>query len=210
MLQQQRWVVATDTVQHTSLQYFLSGSSQKSFLTLTLKRQKSTGHSDTRTMRASQGRKAGDDREEGSTKGMLRGRGGGGRCAEGDEEWHKERCGQPGHLRGRSASEGSTSHPLKPSPETYRPECKSWCASNSSWNFCSALYARMVQSPRREDAKWENTGLRAGETETDTQQRKSRRLDARKPLPPGLCGHTSHQRESSMWPSNSCSHQASL
>ena len=30
------------------------------------------------------------------------------------------------------------------------------------------------------------------------------------PLPPGLCGHTSHQRESSMWPSNSCSHQASL
>ena len=86
-----------------------------------------------------------------------------------------------GHLKGRSASEGSTSHPSKTSPETYRPECKSWCASNSSRKFCSALYARMVQSPWREDAKWENTGLRAGETETDTQQRKSRRLDARKP-----------------------------
>ena len=25
----------------------------------------------------------------------------------------------------------------------------------------------MVQSPRREDAKWENTGLRAGEAETE-------------------------------------------
>ena len=40
----------------------------------------------------------------------------------------------------------------------------------------------MVQSPRREDAKWENTGLRAGEAETDTQQRKSGRLNARKPM----------------------------
>ena len=39
----------------------------------------------------------------------------------------------------------------------------------------------MVQTPWREDAKWENTGLRAGEAETDTQQRKSGRLDARKP-----------------------------
>ena len=39
----------------------------------------------------------------------------------------------------------------------------------------------MVQSPRREDAKWENIGLRAGEAETDTWQRKSGRLDARKP-----------------------------
>ena len=39
----------------------------------------------------------------------------------------------------------------------------------------------MVQSPRREDAKWENTGLRAGEAETDTQQRKSGKLDVRKP-----------------------------
>ena len=54
--------------------------------TLTLKRQKSTGHCDARTMRASQGRKAGDDREEGSTEEMLSGRGGGGRCVEGDEE----------------------------------------------------------------------------------------------------------------------------
>ena len=35
-------------------------------------------------MQASQGRKAGGDGEEGSTEGMLRGRGGGGRCAEGD------------------------------------------------------------------------------------------------------------------------------
>ena len=86
MLQQQRSVVATDTVQHTSLQYFLSGSSQKrNLLTLTLERQKSTGHSDAKTMQASQGRKAGDDRE-GSTKEMLRGRGWGGRCTEGDEE----------------------------------------------------------------------------------------------------------------------------
>ena len=53
-------------------------------LILALKRQKFTGHSDARTMQASQGRKAGDDREEGSTEGMLRGRDGGGRCADGD------------------------------------------------------------------------------------------------------------------------------
>ena len=52
----------------------------------------------------------------------------------------------------------------------------------------------MVQSPRREDAKWENTGLRAGEAETDTQQRQSGRLDAGKPLLPRLCDHTSCQR----------------
>ena len=100
---------------------------------------------------------------------------------------------------GGQASEGSTSH-LKLVSETYRPECKSWYASNSSWSLCSALYARMVQSPRRENAKWENTGLCAGEAEIDTWQRKSGRLDARKPLPPGLCGHASCQRESSMWP----------
>ena len=49
---------------------------KKSFLTVALKRQKSTGHSDGRTMRASPGRKAGGDGEEGSTEGMLRGRGG--------------------------------------------------------------------------------------------------------------------------------------
>ena len=60
-------------------------------LTLALKKQKSTGHSDTRTMHASQRRKAGVDREEGSTEGMLRGRGGGGRCAEGDEGKHRDR-----------------------------------------------------------------------------------------------------------------------
>ena len=36
----------------------------------------------------------------------------------------------------------------------------------------------MVQSPWREDDKWENTGLRAGGAETD---RKSVRLDVGKP-----------------------------
>ena len=76
----------------------------------------------------------------------------------------------------------------------YRPECKSWHVSNTSWNLCSALYARMVQSPRREDTKWDSTGLHAGEKEIDTQQRKSQRMDTRKPLPPGLCGHKSCQR----------------
>ena len=40
----------------------------------------------------------------------------------------------------------------------------------------------MVQSPWREDAKWENTGLCAGEAETDTRQRKSGRLDTKKPI----------------------------
>ena len=39
----------------------------------------------------------------------------------------------------------------------------------------------MVQSPWREDAKWENTGLCAGEAETDTGQRKSGMMGVRKP-----------------------------
>ena len=60
---------------------------------------------------------------------------------------------------------GGISRSLKPFPETHRPECKSWCASNSSWNLSSASYARMVQSPWRDDDKWENTGLRAGEAD---------------------------------------------
>ena len=76
-------------------------------------------------------------------------------------------AGQQDHLRGMSDLRRQQIPSLKSSPETYRPECKSWCESNSSWNICSALYARMVQSPRREDAKRENTGLRAGEAETD-------------------------------------------
>ena len=40
----------------------------------------------------------------------------------------------------------------------------------------------MVQSPWIEDAKWEKTGLCAGEAETDTRQRKLGRLDAKKPI----------------------------
>ena len=85
---------------------------KKSLLTLALKKQKSTGHSDARTMQASPGRKAGDDREEGSTEGMLRGRGEGEagmpRGLRGSTETG---AGQPGHLKGKSASEGNTFHP---------------------------------------------------------------------------------------------------
>ena len=64
---------------------------KKSLLTLALKKWKSTGHRDARTMHASQRRKAGDDREDGSTEGMLRGWGRGGRYAEEDEGRHRER-----------------------------------------------------------------------------------------------------------------------
>jgi hypothetical protein len=80
---------------------------------------------------------------------------------------------QQGYLVRRDQAQGSNkSQPLKPLPEMYRPECKSWCASNSSWHLSSALYARMVQSPWREEDKWENTGLRAAERQIDTKQRK--------------------------------------
>ena len=74
------------TVQHTKPTIFSIWifAKNKILLSRALKRQKSTGHSDGRTMQASQGRKAGGHGEEGSTEGMLRGRGGGGRCAEGD------------------------------------------------------------------------------------------------------------------------------
>ena len=75
----------TDAVQHPIFSIWIF-TKKKSLLIPALKREKFTGHSDTRTMHASQRRKAGVDREEGSTEGMLRGRGGGGRCAEGDEE----------------------------------------------------------------------------------------------------------------------------
>ena len=63
---------------------------KKKLLSLALNRQKPTGHSDGKTMQASQGRKAGGDGEEGSTEGMLRGSGGQGGCAEGDM-WVTER-----------------------------------------------------------------------------------------------------------------------
>ena len=117
----------------------------------------------------------------GAHRGLVRGRGGGGRCAEGHEGQHRKVLASQATWEGGQASGSRTPHPLKSSPETYRPEGKSWWASNSSWKLCSALYARMVHSPRREDAKWENTGLCAGEAETNTWQRKSGRLDARKP-----------------------------
>ena len=160
-------------------------------LTPILKRQKATGHSDGRTMPARQGEKHAMIGKRGSQRGAERKGWGRQVCRGGWGEAQREELASQATWEGGQASEGSTSHPLKSSPKTYRPECKSWCVSNSFWNFCSALYARMVQSPRREDAKWENTGLRAGEAKTDTWQRKSGRLDERKPLPPGLCGHTS-------------------
>ena len=74
-----------DSTAHKAYNIFIwIFAKKKSLLTLALKRQKSTGHSDGRTMQASQGRKAGGEGEEWSTEGMLRGRGGGGGCAEGD------------------------------------------------------------------------------------------------------------------------------
>ena len=74
------------TVQHTKPTIFSIWvfAKNKILLSPTLKRQKSTEHSDGKTMQASQGRKAGGDGKEGSIDGMLRGRDGGGRCAEGD------------------------------------------------------------------------------------------------------------------------------
>ena len=83
---------------------------KKSFLTLALKRQKSTGHSDGRTMQASQGRKAGGQGEEGSTEGMLRGRRGGGRC-EGDMRRHREKD-WPARPPEREVSPQKAAHPI--------------------------------------------------------------------------------------------------
>ena len=51
------------------------------------------------------------------------------------------------------------------------------------------MYARMVQSPRREDAKWENTGLRAGEAETDTEEKHSRAGHEKMEAEVELCMH---------------------
>lgn len=110
----------------------------------------------------------GSGEEEDEQTGCLRGR-------------QREVLANKATWEGGQASESSIFHPLKMFPETYRPECKSWCASNSSWNLSSVLYARMVQRPWREDDRWENTGLRAGEAEKDKWQIKPVRLDARKP-----------------------------
>ena len=76
-------------------------------------------------MQASQGRKAGDDGEVGSTEEVLRGRGGGERCAEGNVGVTQREV-----LASKTTWEGSqpqkAAHPiLKSFPETYRPECKS-------------------------------------------------------------------------------------
>ena len=66
---------------------------EKGFLTPALKREKTTEHSDGRTK--GNANKAGEKSRggwgRGAHRGMLRGRGGGGRCAEGDEGWHRER-----------------------------------------------------------------------------------------------------------------------
>ena len=100
----------TDAVQHPIFSIWIF-TKKKSLLIPALKREKFTGHSDAKAKPASQERKAGDNREEGSTEGMLRARAGGGRCAEGDVGWHRERYGKSDHVRGRSASEGGASHP---------------------------------------------------------------------------------------------------
>ena len=80
----------TDTVQHPIFSIWIF-TKKKSLLIPALKREKFTGHSDAKAKPASQERKAGDNREEGSTEGMLRARAGGGRCKEGDVGWHRER-----------------------------------------------------------------------------------------------------------------------
>ena len=76
----------------------------KSFITSALKREKTTGRSDGKTK--DNANKAGVKSRgwwgRGAHRGMLRGRGGGGRCAEGDEQQQRERWEQPGHLRRRS------------------------------------------------------------------------------------------------------------
>ena len=139
-------------------------------------------------------------------------------------------AGQQNHLRGRSGLRRQHIPSLKSLSETYRPECKSWHVSNTSWNLCSALYARMVQSPRREDAKWENTGLRAGEADRHTTE-KVRETGCEEthcllgfmvtcPAKGHTCGflvgclgeEVQHPfwRGFSMWSLNSCSHQPSL
>lgn len=77
------------------------------------------------------------------------------------ESRSKQGCGPAEPIAYRHPAQGNGScQLLKSLPETYRPECKSWCASNSSWNLSSALCDRMVQSPWREEDKWEKTGLR--------------------------------------------------
>ena len=110
---------------------------------------------------------------------MLRGRGRGGRCAEGDVRQHRERC-RPARPPEREVRPQRAAHPIlrnhlqKLTDLSVNPGVHQTLPETS----CSALYARMLQSPWREDAKWENTGLRAGE---HTKQRKSGRLYARKP-----------------------------
>ena len=49
--------------------------------------------------------------EEGSTEGLLRGRGRGGRCAEGDEGWHRERF-WPARPPEREVRPQKAAHPI--------------------------------------------------------------------------------------------------
>ena len=205
LLQQQRWVVATKTAHKAYNISYLNLCKKEKFA--------DSWPKETEIHMAPWWKDHASQSEEKSR--AVRGEGGAQRRCweEGVGEaggQHGERC-WPARLPEREVRPQKTAHPiLKLFPEIYRPECKSWYASNSSWNFSSALYARIVQSPWREDAKWENTRLRAGKAETDTRQRKSGRLDARKPtasrplwshvLLKGILHVTL----------NSCSHQASL
>ena len=42
-----------------------------------------------------------------------------------------------------------------------KPECRSWWASKAFFNLSSALKARIVHRPWRDEVRWEKTGLRA-------------------------------------------------
>ena len=165
-------------------------------------------------MQASQGRKAGlwrGKRGTGEHRGDARGRGGEGRCAEGDRGWHTERH-WPARPPETEVRPQKGVHPilrnhlqkltdLNENPGVHQT------APETSVQLCTPGWSRV---PGEKMLSGKTPGSELGEQRQTNDRESQGRLDARKPLPPGLCGHMSCQRESSMWPSNSCSHQVSI
>ena len=155
-------------------------------------------------MRASQGRKAGDDREEGSIVGMLRRRGGGGGVTEREV------------LASQATWEGVSlrrqHHPILWNHLQKLTDLSAnlgvhQTVPETSVQLCTPGWSRV---PGEKMLSGKIPGSMLGE-QRQTHNRESQRGWMRgNPLLPRLCGHMSCQSESSMWPSNSCSHHASL
>ena len=178
-------------------------------------------------MQASQGRKAGLWGGRGETEGMLKGRSGGGRCAEGDVGWHTERR-WPARPPETEVRPQKGAHPILRNHLQKRTDLSAnpgvhQTAPETSVQLCMPGWSRV---PGEKMLSGKIPGSVLGK-QRQTHNRESQggwMRGSQQPLM--LCGHTSHQRAHlglpgglpgggrmmpvqrwpSTWPLNSCSH----